>query len=607
MAGEIDEIKARLSIEGLVGRHVQLQRSGRHLRGRCPFHDERTPSFFVFLDSGNYKCFGCGEAGDAFTFLMRMENLTFREALLRLAEETGVRLAPSNQDPARRQYLDSLAGAAEAACRHFERQLTQHPHGETARDYLRQRGIEPDVQSRFRLGLAPDSWDGLLSALTGQGIAPRILLAAGLVRQGQQQNLYDAFRGRLMFPIRAANGGVRGFGGRTLGTDPAKYINTGTTEIFDKSRLLYGLDLARPALRRLRQAVVVEGYTDVIAAHAAGFENVVAAMGTTLTEPQFRMIAESVDQIVVCMDGDAAGQAAGRRNLERMDEFLGPLVWHEGQLRAEIKIARMPQGEDPDQVIRTDRERWQDLLAAAVPLPEYLFGEIVAAADINTRRGRAQALQEALKYLRRLARGDPVTRSDYIAALAERLQIPAAAIEAELRRRPGEGQPGDFGAPVSAQGSVAVPPEDRLCALAMQNPALLRQSVGRTALPLAAFSGASARAVFEILSRLRSSESAESHLARQLGPQDREYLAHLARLNAGQPEPVTDQQVSADLARLVLELRRRWITAEAERTTLVLGSETDPHIQRQALAAMNDLYRQRLAIDRQLMTLSIST
>ena len=352
---------------------------------------------------------------------------------------------------------------------------------------------------------------------------------------------------------------------------------------------------------------MVEGYTDVIAAHAAGFDNVVAAMGTTLTEPQFRMVARTVDQITVCMDGDAAGQAAGRRNLERMDQFLGPLVWHEGQLRAEIKIARMPQGEDPDQVIRADRDRWQSLLDAAVPLPEYLFGEIVAAADTNTRRGRAQALQESLKYLRRLARGDPVTRSDYIAALSERLQIPAAAIEGELRRRRGEGQPGDFGAPAVAGQSISVPAEDRLCALAVQNPAQLRQAVGRAGLPLAAFNGASARAVFEILSRLQSSESAEAHLERQLGQTGREYLDHLARLNAGRPDPTTDQQLGADLARLVLELRRRWITAEAERTTLVLGSESDPHVQRQALAAMNDLYRQRLAVDRQLMTLSVST
>ena len=337
MAGEIDEIKARLSIEGLVGRHVQLQRSGQHLRGRCPFHDERTPSFFVFLDSGNYKCFGCGEAGDAFTFLMKIENLTFREALVRLAEETGVRLPARGGDPAQSAYINSLIGAVEAASRYYEQQLQQHQHAQAARDYLRRRGIGSEIQNRFRLGLAPESWDGLRSALTGQGIADQTLLAAGLVRRGQGENLYDAFRARLMFPIRHGNGSVRGFGGRTLGNDRAKYINTGATEIFDKSRLLYGLDLARTALRRQRQAVVVEGYTDVIAAHAAGFENVVAAMGTTLTRPQFRAISGSVDQIVICMDGDSAGRAAGRRNLERMDEFLGPLVWQEGQLNAEIK------------------------------------------------------------------------------------------------------------------------------------------------------------------------------------------------------------------------------------------------------------------------------
>ena len=607
MAGEIDEIKARLSIEGLIGRHVQLQRAGQHLRGRCPFHEERTPSFFVFLDSGNYKCFGCGESGDAFTFLMKLENLTFREALLRLAEETGVRLAPRGGDPARRARINALIGAAEAACRHYEQQLARHAHGEAVRRYLRGRGISEDMQRRFSLGLAPESWDGLLAALSGQGVDPRTLLAAGLVREGQRENLYDAFRGRLMFPIRHANGSVRGFGGRALGDDPAKYINTGTTEIFDKSRLLYGMDLAQPALRRQRQAVVVEGYTDVIAAHAAGFENVVAAMGTTLTEPQFRMIARSADQIVICMDGDAAGQAAGRRNLERMDQFLGPLVWHEGQLRAEIKIAPMPQGQDPDELIRSDRQGWEKLLARATPLPEYLFGEIVAAADVNTRRGRALALQEALKYLRRLVRGDPVTRADYVAALADRLQIPVPAIEAELRRRPNDGPATDFGAPGALATPIGVPAEDRLCALAMRNPGLLREAVGREGLPLAAFDGAAARSVYEILSRLHSSEPAEGHLGRQLGEDGRDYLERLTQLNSSRPEAETERQLAADIARLVLDLRQRWLASEAERATQVLGSESDPQVQRQALAAMNDLNRQRLEIDRQRNRISIST
>ena len=226
MAGEIEEVKTRISAEAIIGRHVQLQRSGQHLRGRCPFHEERTPSFFVFLDSGNYKCFGCGESGDVFTFLMKIENLTFRESLERLADETGVSLRRGNRDPKLEAHRRALVGANEAACQYFERQLALHREGEAAREYLRKRGITAESQRRFRIGFAPSGWDGLTGALRAQGISGDLILAAGLARASERDTIYDAFRSRLMFPIRSAKSSVLGFGGRTLGDDPAKYINT---------------------------------------------------------------------------------------------------------------------------------------------------------------------------------------------------------------------------------------------------------------------------------------------------------------------------------------------------------------------------------------------
>ncbi len=609
MAGEIDEVKTRISVEAIIGRHVQLQRSGQHLRGRCPFHEERTPSFFVFLDSGNYKCFGCGESGDVFTFLMKIENLTFRESLERLADETGVSLRRGNRDPKIQAHLRALAGANEAACRYFERQLTAHREGEEARDYLRKRGITVESQTRFRIGLAPSGWDGLINALRAQGVSGDVILAAGLARAGERDTIYDAFRSRLMFPIRSPKSTVLGFGGRTLGDDPAKYINTASTEIFDKSRLLYGLDLARESVRKSRSVVIVEGYTDVIAAHQAGFGNVVASMGTSLTERQFKGIASGVDEVVLCMDGDLAGRAAGRRNLQRIDQDLGSLTWHEGQLDAEIKVVELPAGKDPDQIISHQPGQWPAIIAKAKPLADYLFAAIVAESDISSRRGRAQALSEALRYIARLGGGDPVVRADYVAALAKKLSISESVIERELAgrdRRMGSGRP-NIGAPAAAANRSVISVDDQLCALAMANPALLRQAIGRETLPIAALGSAEARSVFELLGRVQSSEPASSYLAERLGEDLGDYLEHLQTITRRHPAPASEQLLLADLGRLVLQVRKRHLSAEMDSAVSLLAGGADAETREKALGELEELRRERLAIERQLRTLAIST
>ncbi len=608
MAGEIDEIKMRLSAEAVIGRSVSLQRSGQNLRGRCPFHEERTPSFFVFPDSGNYKCFGCGEAGDIFTFVMKTENLDFRQALVQLANESGVNVRTQQRDPAQVAHLKALLEVVESACSYFESQLANLPEGASARAYLEERGITPELQRRFRLGLAPSGWDSLLSHLRQRGAGDDLMLAAGVIRTGDRGSHYDAFRGRLMFPIRSIKGRVAGFGGRTLADDPAKYVNTATTAVFDKGNLLYGLDLALPELRRTRRAIIVEGYTDVISAHQAGIENVVASMGTSLTERQFRSIASQVDQIVLCMDGDVAGQAAGRRNLERMEADLGRLTWHEGRLDAEIRIATLPAGSDPDDLIRADISRFGAIIDGSQPLAEHLFDAIVAQAGVDTRQGRAKAFSQAIPYLRRVAGGDPVARADYVAALAKRLEIAPQVIEDQLRRGARSGTSlGEQGAPAARGDRAAITIDDRLCALGMRNPALLRHAIGRDGLPVAAFDSGRARTVFELLSRLQSSESAVDYLAAHLGADMAPYLAELAAVNSRLPAEISESQLLADLGRLVLELRRRRIEAEAERARSLLSSDTDGDVRKQALDELAGLVRERSLIDRQLSTLSIST
>lgn len=448
--GSIDEVRERVDIVELVGEYVPLRRAGSIYRGLCPFHDERTPSFVVFPDSGNWRCFGaCATGGNCFDFVMRVENLDFRQSLELLARRTGVVLAPPSAAASQRQERrDRLIQASAAAAAFFHDRLMRGPDAEPARAYLRGRDFGIDVAQAFQLGWAPAGRPGLVEALRGQGFSEAEILAAGLARAREEGGLFDSFRGRLIFPIHDSRGRAVGFGARTL--DPEglpKYLNSPQSEIFDKGGLLFGLHRAAAAIRNAGLAVVVEGYTDVMRAHAAGFENVVASLGTALTPEQMRALKRLSSVIVLALDADAAGRAATLRGLEVAREATAgepvPVPTARGLLRfehrtdVELRVATLPAGRDPDDVIRAEPERWQALIAAAQPVMHYLFQVLTADLDLDEPRGKLQAADRLLPLIAGL--GDEVARRVWLARLAEMVRVDEAALAARLPQSPGQG------------------------------------------------------------------------------------------------------------------------------------------------------------------------
>ena len=339
----LDEFKARLPLAEVVGRHVRLTRRGRDLWGCCPFHNEKTASFHVVPDKGFYHCFGCGQHGNAIDFVMALEGVDFAQALQRLAELTGLP-APRLGGEGKPRVDQTIYAANETAARWFAGRL-QASDGAQAAEYLRGRGLDPAVIARFALGYAPDERTALKRAMLAEGYPEARLLEAGLLVQPEDGGAsFDRFRGRVMFPIQDQRGRVVGFGGRALGAARAKYLNTPETPAFRKGELLYGLPLARAAIRERRTVIVAEGYMDVIALAQAGFAHAVAPLGTAIGEAQLALLWQLADEPLICLDGDEAGLRAGHRLIERALPLLQP--------GKSLRFGLLPPGRDPDSVLR---------------------------------------------------------------------------------------------------------------------------------------------------------------------------------------------------------------------------------------------------------------
>lgn len=443
----VDEVRDRLDVVEIIGEHVELKRAGRSYKGLCPFHDEKTPSFVVFPDSGAWRCFGaCGTGGDVFDFVMRFENLSFREALELLARRAGVDLDPPTQHQAQRQERRARLKAAVAAARDFfADRLRADPTAEAAREYLARRRFDDDAAHAAGLGWSPDEWRATADHLLGLGFDEDELLAAGLVRARDGGGFYDAFRGRLMFPISDVRGDPIGFGARTLDPEGVpKYINSPQGDLFDKGRTLYGLDRARHAIRHAGEAVVVEGYTDVVRAHAAGFANVVASLGTALTEHHVMLLKRFAPRIVLALDADAAGQAATRRGLDVASSAaagdLVPVVTarglrYEQRLDVELRVATLPAGQDPDDVIRDDPAAWERAIAGARPVMEYLFDALTRDLDLSDPTGKLEAVERLTPSISEVT--DPVARAAWVARLSDLVRIDERAIAQRLARAGG--------------------------------------------------------------------------------------------------------------------------------------------------------------------------
>src|SRR5919106_6727350 len=418
-SGIVAEIKSKLPAVEVVGETVVLKRAGTVYKGLCPFHAEKTPSFIVTPERETWHCFGCGKHGDIFTFLRERDGLEFREALQRLAEKAGVELSErsSREDRLRRRLREAL----EAAIAWYREVLIQAHQAESARAYLADRGIRPETQERFGLGYAPNTWDALVRRLREKGFRDAELTGAGLASPSSRGGVYDRFRGRIIIPIRDASGRPVGLGGRILpGAEGPKYLNSPATQLFDKSRTLYAIDIAKAGIRRQKLAVIVEGYTDVMAAHQQGFTNVVASLGTALTAGQVELANRYADAVALAYDVDLAGEAATQRGLL---EELGPVV-------SKVRVVRIPAGKDPDELIRTDPEGWRAAVEAAEELLPYFMQRAAAEVDMRGPQGRSGYTRRMLDLLRRIP--DRVERDSYVPRLAQLAGIDERVLRDEL-------------------------------------------------------------------------------------------------------------------------------------------------------------------------------
>jgi len=428
-AGIAAEIKSKLPVVEVVGETVALKRAGAAYKGLCPFHAEKTPSFVVSPDRETWHCFGCGEGGDIFTFLMRRDGIDFREALSRLAEKAGVEL--SQRTAREDRHKKRLREALEAAIAWYREVLLQARQAEGARAYLAERGFTEETLERFGIGYAPNTWDALMRRLIARGFNNDELVAAGLGSLSQRGTVVDRFRGRVIIPIRDASGRAIGLGGRLMpGVDGPKYLNSPAGPLFDKSRTLYAIDLAKAAIRREKLTVIVEGYTDVMAAHQAGFTNVVASLGTALTGGQIALATRYADAVALAYDVDLAGETATRRGLL---EELGP-----DQSVSKIRVIRIPAGKDPDELIRTDPDAWRRAVDAAKELIDYFIDDTVADVGIESVAGKREVIGRVLAQLKRVQ--DPIERGAYVQRLAQLTQTDertlTGALAREVVRRP---------------------------------------------------------------------------------------------------------------------------------------------------------------------------
>ncbi|HEX5505529.1 MAG TPA: DNA primase, partial [Thermomicrobiales bacterium] len=442
--GDIAEIRERVDIVELVGARVQLKRSGKQWKGSCPFHQEKTPSFYVYPESGNFVCYGCGEKGDAFAWLMKTEGVDFPEAVAQLAARTGVEVRRgAAKDPRRDELHERLYALNAAAATFYANVLLSAPAGEPGRRYVAERGLTRETVERFGLGFAPDAWEALLDHLTARGHTAEQLAEAGLVTARDSGGHYDRFRGRLLFPIRNRQGQIVGFGGRALGDAKPKYLNTPQTPIFDKSAILYGIDLAADAIRKSDVAVIVEGYVDAIMAHQVGHANVVASMGTALTEPQVGLLKNLTKRIILALDSDAAGQMATLRGIETMrgaldyDTVAVPdpqqLIRFERRLKdTEILVLTLPEGKDPDEFLRARPDDWPALVAGAEPLLDYYVRAVATPVDLADPRAKSAAVHQVAPLIRELP--DDIQRHHYTGLLARLLRLPEDAVASEIRR-----------------------------------------------------------------------------------------------------------------------------------------------------------------------------
>jgi DNA primase len=459
MDSQLEEVKSKIDLIELIQGYVPLKKAGRNFKGLCPFHAEKTPSFMVSPERQIWKCFGCGEGGDCFGFLTKIEGLTFGEALRELANRAGVTLKhyqPTDEDRRRQLYFEINHLAAEF----YHYLLLHHPAGKIALDYILGRGIIKDSLIKFKLGFAPTGWDNLQKFLVGKkSYSSKDLETVGLINHTSRGTYFDRFRGRLIFPLPDARGHICGFAGRlipglsTAGYEEAKYVNTAETPIYHKSDLLFGWSEAVPDIRKAAVVVLVEGELDMISSYQAGVKNVVAIKGSALTENQLRLIGRVTQNLILALDADVAGDTAARRGIELAD-----------RLNFNLRVVQITGGKDPDEVAQKDPVLWQKLVKEAVPVYDYLFTSVVSRFDATTAEGQKNISQEFLPVLSRIT--NSVVQAYYLKRLAEKIDVAEEILVSQLHRLTSPSLPVPLPVKLPPSGRAAL--EEHLLALAFQ-------------------------------------------------------------------------------------------------------------------------------------------
>ena len=573
---EVEEVKTRLDIVEVIGQSVTLQKSGRTYKAPCPFHNERTASFIVSPDRQSWHCFGaCGTGGDVISFVMKREGMEFRDALRLLAERAGVKLQEHRPSPEQDRQRERLYSANEAAAHYYRDLLLKSDTGKPAKDYLDKRGLDTPTAEMFLLGYSPPAWEALREHLGNHGFTDREMLQAGLLIEGER-GLHDRFRGRLMFAISDQKGRVIGFGARALDDSLPKYINTSQTALFDKGGVLYALDRATAGIRREGRAVIVEGYMDAIAAHQHGFDNVIAQMGTALTDRQVRLVKKLASEIVLALDADAAGSQAMVRGHEVIREALSEsdhavpviswrgLVGYQESASVDLRVAVLPEGRDPDDVIRQDPDIWKQIITEASPVLDFRLNASAAMHDLTGPRGRSQFVQEFLPLLSAVT--DPVVRAHYLQRIS-RISLLSEEELAAMLARPGQRRQ----AQSQQRSTPIITPsrrdarEEFLMTLLLRYPELREVGIG---LKEDLLWETENRLVLAAWKRFPELEAVKNELPVELEP-------YLERLNLRKMPAFSPQQASEALRDCIMRLERRELELEKQAVSALLATREE--------------------------------
>ena len=634
----LDEIKARIDIIELISESVQLRRTGKNYTGFCPFHSNtRTPAFVVFPETGTWRCFGqCNEGGDIFGFVMKKEGWDFSEALRRLAERAGVELhPPTPEEQAAAEEHKGLRALLDEAATYYHHNLVNTSEGQAALEYLRQkRGLTDETIEAFGLGYALDAWEALTTHFRSKGYKQDDLVACGLVserdpeRGGGEPVVFDRFRNRVMFPIRDERGRMSGFGARCLDPeDMPKFLNSPQTPIFDKGRLLYGLDQARKKIRNMDKALIVEGYLDVIALHQAGFNNAVSPMGTALTEAQFRLLKRFTRRMVLALDSDAAGDKATLRGLQiarqTLDRETDPvfdargLLGHEARLNADIRVTTLPEGKDPDDVVNQDPQEWERILENAKPIVEHVMATLAASRDLEDPKVKSEIAAQVLPLIEDVP--NPVERETYRQRLARLLRVDERALVGIRARKPVRSSrrhkiDADFSAeelldsPVITQTTVYEPLEVHCLGILLRRPELLYrvdralQEHQLARISPADFRSSDKQVILQVIEdSLRQNHTEPLNYVLNSLSLPLMELADRLLVSSEKLDP-NEERVLEDLIRTVLELRRRNLHQNIDHLRYLMeeGQQAGEGRSSEYLQTMNQYSETRVRLDKAL-------